>query len=61
MAVKDILKNAYVLVNSRIKDDNKHAEIMQRYLARCFKIFISDDGVKTRIKEWKKENNPKIL
>jgi len=61
MAMEDILKNAYILVNSRVKDDKKHVEILERYLRRCFKIYISEESLNQRIEEWKKEKNLKSL
>lgn len=61
MIMEDILKNSYILVNSRSKDEKNNVEVLRRYLQRYFKILISDESLNVRIEEWKKEMNLKNL
>ena len=59
--MEDILKNSYILVNSRSKDEKNNVEVLRRYLQRYFKILIPEGSLNVRIKEWKKEKNLKNL
>lgn len=61
MIMEDILKNSYLLINSRRKDQKNNTEVLRRYLERYFKIYISEESLNIRIEEWKKEMNLKNL